>query len=104
MRVCGICKNTGVVNNLHNWTTGGKRSQACWQCYEETTGVVMDGLRNLRLTHWLHAVKLAQEIPHTKTQETRDKMKRQQGHHMRAVQILNDLFPIGDTAEQEAAK
>lgn len=33
-RVCGTCHGTGVVKNLHNWATGGKREQACWACYK----------------------------------------------------------------------
>lgn len=29
---CNTCHGTGIVKNLHNWCTGGKREQACWAC------------------------------------------------------------------------
>ena len=34
-RVCNTCNGTGVVNGLHNWAGGGKRSESCWNCHEE---------------------------------------------------------------------
>ena len=33
VRVCNICQGTGLATNLHNWLTGGKRSEKCWNCH-----------------------------------------------------------------------
>ena len=33
-RVCNTCNGTGMVKGLHNWATGGKREQSCWNCHE----------------------------------------------------------------------
>jgi hypothetical protein len=31
--ICNTCNGTGVVRNLHDWTTGKKREQKCWNCH-----------------------------------------------------------------------
>jgi hypothetical protein len=31
-RVCKNCNGTGIVTGLHNWKTGGTRTEECWQC------------------------------------------------------------------------
>ena len=36
-RVCKTCGGTGVVKGLHNWATGGKREEECWNCSPEET-------------------------------------------------------------------
>ena len=37
VRVCNICQGTGLVTNLHDWRTGGKRSEKCWNCHPVST-------------------------------------------------------------------
>lgn len=81
----------------------------------------MDTLRSLRLWHWrkvlsFRAVALRHEAhsddwekkhaPH-KNRYGRTKARdahRNANRHLAAVQALNDCFPVGDTAEQDAAR
>lgn len=63
---------------------------------------LMHALRALRLWHWRHALAATYKkqdgraSPHTVTLA-----KQSHAFHMHAVIALNDLFPIGDTAEQD---
>ncbi len=48
--ICNTCNGTGVVRNLHDWTTGKKREQKCWNCHapaaqpaQEPVALVIDG-------------------------------------------------------------
>lgn len=62
----------------------------------------MQELRALRLYHWERVCKLADKICDRRvSRHTLEDHKRQHAEHMRAVQALNDLFPIGDTAERD---
>lgn len=63
-------------------------------------------LRALRLWHWKQAMDARQD--------TRDAERYRPyairifeatvGFHIKAVQTLNDFFPVGDTAEDDAAR
>lgn len=73
-----------------------------------------DLLRKLRLWHWsqvldyrAHEQRLQSGGRYPTQGKTlkaeRDAFDRLAGKHIRAVQILNDFFPPGDTAERDAA-
>lgn len=60
-------------------------------------------LRRLRLYHWKQVCKLADSLCSNRgTEAGRENWRAQHKMHMGAVQALNDLFPIGDTAERDA--
>lgn len=61
-------------------------------------------LRVLRLWHWQHVVRYQKHLNNPRT----NRLKRREYHslhtlHLGAVQALNEFFPIGDTAERDAA-
>ncbi len=59
-------------------------------------------LRRLRLYHWKQVCKLADSLCSNRgTEAGRENWRAQHKMHMRAVQALNDLFPVGDTAERD---
>lgn len=64
-------------------------------------------LRGLRMWHWSQAKRFSALRERWKT--TADKKQfieysKHYNRHMMAVQTLNSLFPLGDTAEQDEAK
>lgn len=64
----------------------------------------LDALRRLRLHHWRQVCKLADSLCTGRgTAASRENWRKLHAEHMGAVQALNDLFPIGDTAERDAA-
>lgn len=71
----------------------------------------LDKLRELRLWHWNKVLTNSRYIvwcnrqgrPYTESQSYKLKVM-DHANHMRFVQTLNDFFPVGDTAEKDAAK
>lgn len=64
----------------------------------------LGALRRLRLHHWRQVCKLADSLCTGRgTEASRENWRKLHAEHMGAVQALNDLFPIGDTAERDAA-
>lgn len=64
-----------------------------------------DAMRALRLWHWQHALAAtARREDWRTTPATQAKARQAWAFHMGAVQALNDLFPMGDTAEKDAAE
>lgn len=59
-----------------------------------------DRLRELRLWHW----KEAQRWRRDADDYVEGLADKQAGKHLKFVQTLNDFFPIGDTAENDAEK
>lgn len=74
---------------------------------QETRIKILDGLRELRLWHWNSVVsgrvcagvqELLGQVEVAKTfNDSAD-------FHLKQVQLLNDFFPIDDTAENDASK
>lgn len=61
-------------------------------------------LRAVRLREWQHVCKLADRMCRMGSGDPRYAALRvKHSEHMRAVQALNDFFPLGDTAERDAA-
>lgn len=59
-------------------------------------------VRQVRLYHWRKVCRLADSLCSTRgTPTSRAEWQRQHAEHMKAVQALNDLFPVGDTAERD---
>lgn len=64
----------------------------------------VDGVRQLRMWHWREAMK------HRAYEQSKDdpaiKMRAEKkiGFHLKQVQILNDILPMGTTAEQDCAE
>ena len=70
------------------------------------TSETMRQLRALRLWHWRGVLyrRNAQQFYEAKGNATSAQWQEQQANfHMRAVQTLNDFFPMGETAEQDDA-
>lgn len=69
--------------------------------------ILIDRLRALRLWHWQQAMKYRaypRELEIKNIQSLRLVIKRYDslaGHHLTAVQTLNEFFEIGDTAERD---
>ncbi|HEX4843219.1 MAG TPA: hypothetical protein VFV57_06070 [Limnobacter sp.] len=63
-RICNTCNNTGVVRGLHNWRTGDKRDQSCWNCRPEepTPAVAQETVAECACcTEWLEKTEWVQE-------------------------------------------
>ena len=61
-----------------------------------------NALRALRLWHWRHAIAAtARREDWRTTPATKAQARQAWAFHMGAVQALNDLFPMGDTAEKD---
>lgn len=58
-------------------------------------------LRALRLFHWRHAVAYSRI---TNAEPDNNEARRKWNEHMGAVQTLNSLFVLGDTAERDAER
>lgn len=59
-------------------------------------------LRELRLWHWRRVVNYRAKVDDPKTNRfKRREYSQLHALHMGAVQALNELFPIGDTAERD---
>lgn len=66
------------------------------------TGEPLQPLRALRLWHWRHArAATAKREDGRASRHTQELARQSWNFHMGAVQALNDLFPIGDTAERD---
>lgn len=69
-----------------------------------TVTVDIDGVRHLRLWHWRQAMR------HRAYEQSKDdpaiKMRAEKkiGFHLKQVQLLNDFFAMGDTAERDTLK
>lgn len=64
----------------------------------------LGALRRLRLHHWRQVCKLSDSLCTGRgTEASRENWRKLHAEHMGAVQALNDLFPIGDTAGRDAA-
>lgn len=62
----------------------------------------LGALRRLRLYHWRQVCKLSDSLCSGRGLEaSRQRWREDHAMHMRAVQALNDLFPLGDTAERD---
>lgn len=62
-------------------------------------------LRALRLWHWKHVCRYADKICDPRLGRVKNReYTNLHAMHMRSVQALNDLFPIGDTAERDHDK
>lgn len=62
----------------------------------------LDALRRLRVHHWRQVCRLADSLCSTRgSEEGRRLWREAHALHMGAVQALNDLFPVGDTAERD---
>jgi hypothetical protein len=77
----------------------------------------IEGLRELRLWHWSQVVMnrqlaastwqkiQARDLPNEPwIRKTARAYDRNADTHLKFVQVLNDFFPVGDTAENDAAK
>lgn len=66
----------------------------------------LDALRQLRLDHWRAVLFYSEEIRKCSggTETLVGIFREWHARHMRAVQALNDLFPVGDTAEKDDAE
>lgn len=78
----------------------------------------IEGLRKLRLHHWICALQIAPHIERLELVsnvgikfsriERREAnlahLKMCKSRHLNFVQLLNDFFEIGDTAERDASK
>ena len=65
-------------------------------------------LRALRLWHWNEAMRQRRRTKGAKragehTDESR-RFDQRAGQHIKFVQTLNDFFPVGDNAEQDAKR
>lgn len=68
-----------------------------------TPAVDKVAIRTLRLWHWKHVCRYADKLCDPRLGRVKHReYTNLHGLHMRAVQALNDLFPIGDTAERDA--
>lgn len=80
----------------------------------ELTDFQLKLLRELRLHHWKESVKLRQwanrhmetspQYMSKEIQRKADLFNAHSNFHICQVQLLNDFFPIGDTAERDAEK
>jgi len=63
---------------------------------------MLEGLRKLRLHHWQTALKLRAygQTPGMRKSDTKHYDKKAD-FHLTQVQLLNNFFPIGDTAEKD---
>lgn len=63
------------------------------------------GLRNLRLWHWYQVRFATKRMNDNRgTRFTKRDAQQAWNFHMGAVQMLNDFFPLGDTAEEDEVK
>jgi len=69
-----------------------------------TVTVDLDGVRHLRLYHWREAMKLRAYEQSKEDPRIKMRAERKIGFHLKQVVLLNDFFPMGDTAEQDAQK
>lgn len=72
---------------------------------------LLDGLRLLRLDHWLRTLELrkcADDIRRSSVaKENANHIKyydKRANYHLSQVQLLNEFFPIGDTAEKDESE
>ncbi len=57
-------------------------------------------LRSLRVWHWQKALWASRQMSqNSASNRAADQLYKE---HMHAVQTMNDLFPVGDTAEKDA--
>lgn len=61
-------------------------------------------LRELRLHHWKTALAYREYSTTTASGTLSARYVQLADQHLKFVQVLNDFFPIGDTAEQDAQK
>lgn len=105
MRVLGH-RVGGVDGTSFNFTFDQDVTLLPDQRYRVTLEVLPDlnALRRVRLHHWRQVCKLSDSLCSGRgTEMSRINWRTQHAEHMGAVQALNDLFPIGDTAERDAA-
>ena len=63
---------------------------------------LLEGLRDLRLYHWQAVLRLrvyAADVDMRKSDS--EHYNKRANFHLSQVQLLNDFFPIGDTAERD---
>lgn len=60
---------------------------------------VVDGLRDLRLYHWQAVLRLRTYADMRKSDS--EHYHKRANFHLGQVQLLNEFFPIGDTAERD---
>lgn len=89
-------------------TYGGRKAVASTHRYNMTASLNMDSLRALRLWHWEQHQQLTKRMSHSpldkddiKHFEEYRKLSAYASVHMRAVQLLNDMFSPADTAEKD---
>lgn len=64
----------------------------------------LEGLRALRLYHWQVALRLrAYAADADMRKSDSEHYNKRANFHLTQVQLLNDFFPIGDTAEHDNA-
>lgn len=64
----------------------------------------METLRDIRLFHWREAMRMrrrAKGYTAKGNNAVAKALNKQANKHTRYVQVLNDHFPIGDTAERD---
>jgi hypothetical protein len=61
-------------------------------------------VRELRLWHWMRVVQNRHLAQRAASGTMIREYNLQADQHLKFVQVLNDFFPIGDTAEQDAQK
>lgn len=63
---------------------------------------IVEGLRNLRLYHWQAVLRLRRYAKDCEARRSdADHYNKRAVFHLTQVQLLNDFFPIGDTAERD---
>ena len=98
VRVCNICQGTGLVTNLHDWLTGGKRSEKCWNCRPVGTlgrNLIgeLDSLSSERAANARLAAELAQV--HGQVQAALDKLWAAQDTDARSSSISELIEEAG---------
>jgi len=63
----------------------------------------VETLREMRLWHWKQARGASHVMDSRANRFERENARDNWNLHMRFVQLLNDFFPMGDTAERDAA-
>ena len=74
------------------------------QLVADTDAAQLEGLRALRLYHWQAVLRLRSYAADADMRKSdSEHYNKRANFHLKQVQLLNDFFPIGDTAEHDNA-